>query len=57
MKNKQLPFQITNAIIDHVAEIAELVGKLSLSSRLSGNPTLRRTNRIRTVPLPSSKTP
>ncbi len=49
MKNKQLPFQITNAIIDHVAEIAELVGKLSLSSRLSGNPTLRRTNRIRTI--------
>lgn len=49
MKNKQPPFQITNAIIDHVAEIAELVGKLSLSSHLSGNPTLRRTNRIRTI--------
>ena len=49
MKNKRPPFQITNAIIDHVAEIAELVGKLSLSSHLSGNPTLRRTNRIRTI--------
>lgn len=49
MKNKQPPFQITNAIIDHVAEIAELVGKLSLSSHLSSNPTLRRTNRIRTI--------
>lgn len=49
MKNKQPPFQITNAIIDHVAEIAELVGRLSLSSHLSSNPTLRRTNRIRTI--------
>lgn len=49
MKTKQPPFQITNTIIDHVAEIAELVGRLSLSSHLSSNPTLRRTNRIRTI--------
>lgn len=49
MKNKQPPFQITNTMIDYVAEIAELVGKLSLSSHLSGNPTLRRANRIRTI--------
>lgn len=49
MKNKQPPFQITNMMIDYVAEIAELVGKLSLSSHLSGNPTLRRANRIRTI--------
>ena len=49
MKNKQPPFQITNAIIDYVAEIAELAGSLSLSNRLSGNPTLRRANRIRTI--------
>ena len=46
---KQPPLQITNKIVDYVAEIAELVGSLSLSSRLSGNPTLRRTNRIRTI--------
>ena len=46
---KQPPFQITNKIVDYVAEIAELVGSLSLSGRLSGNPTLRRTNRIRTI--------
>lgn len=46
---KQPPFQITNKIVDYVAEIAELAGSLSLSSRLSGNPTLRRTNRIRTI--------
>lgn len=49
MKNTQPPFEITNTIIDYVAEIAELVGKLSLFDRLSSNPTLRRTNRIRTI--------
>ncbi len=49
MKNKKPPFEITNAIIDYVAEIAELVGKLTSTNRLSGNPTLRRANRIRTI--------
>ena len=49
MKSKQPPFQITNTIIDYVAEIAELVGGLSISNNLSSNPTLRRANRIRTI--------
>ena len=49
MKSKQPPFQITNTIIDYVAEIAELVGGLSISNHLSSNPTLRRANRIRTI--------
>ena len=49
MKSKQPPFQITNTIIDYVAEIAELVGGLSASNHLSSNPTLRRANRIRTI--------
>lgn len=49
MKNKKPPFEITNKIIDYVAEIAELMGKLSSTNQLSGNPTLRRTNRIRTI--------
>ncbi len=49
MKNKKPPFEITNAMIDYVAEIAELVGKLTSTSGLSGNPTLRRANRIRTI--------
>ena len=49
MKNKQPPFQITNKIIDDVAEIAELVGRLTSTNQLSSNPTLRRTNRIRTI--------
>ena len=43
------PFGITNAMIDHVAEIAELVGRLTSTNQLSANPTLRRTNRIRTI--------
>lgn len=49
MKNKKPPFEITNQIIDYVAEIAELVGKLTSTNQLSANPTLRRSNRIRTI--------
>ena len=49
MKNKQPPFQITNKIIDDVAEISEQIGRLSAHNHLSANPNLRRTNRIRTI--------
>lgn len=49
MRNKKPPFEITNRMIDYVAEIAELVGKLNVTNRLSSNPTLRRSNRIRTI--------
>ena len=49
MRNKKPPFEITNQMIGYVAEIAELVGKLSAVSSLSANPTLRRSNRIRTI--------
>lgn len=49
MKNKQPPFKITNKMIADVAEISELVGKLSAHDHLSGNPNLRRANRIRTI--------
>lgn len=49
MKSQKPPFEITNAIIDSVAEIAELIGNLSSTDKLSANPTLRRTNRIRTI--------
>ena len=49
MRNKKPPFEITNAMIDHVAEIAELVGRLTSTNQLSANSTLRRTNRIRTI--------
>lgn len=49
MKHKQPPFEITNTMIALVAEISELVGKLSARDPLTANPTLRRTNRIRTI--------
>ena len=49
MKNKKPPFEITNRMIDYVAEIAELLGKLNVTDALSSNPTLRRSNRIRTI--------
>ena len=49
MRNKKPPFEITNRMIDYVAEIAELVGKLNVTDMLSSNPTLRRSNRIRTI--------
>lgn len=49
MRNKRPPFEITNRMIDYVAEIAELLGKLNMADVLSLNPTLRRSNRIRTI--------
>ncbi len=49
MRNKKPPFEITNRMIDYVAEIAELVGRLTATSLFLSNPTLRRSNRIRTI--------
>lgn len=49
MRNKKPPFEITNTMIHEIAEIAELMGKLTSTNQLSANPTLRRTNRIRTI--------
>ena len=49
MRNQKTPFEITNQMIDYVAETAELVGKLSAVASLSANPMLRRSNRIRTI--------
>lgn len=49
MRNKKPPFEITNTMIHEIAEIAELVGKLTSTNQLSANPTLRRTNLIRTI--------
>ena len=42
MKNKQLPYEINERIMADVIEIAELVGRASVSSTISTNPTLRR---------------
>ena len=49
MRNQKPPFEINNQIISDVAEIAELMGKFSVTNQLSTNPTLRRSNRIRTI--------
>lgn len=49
MRNRKPPFEITNSILEAVAEIAELVGHLNAVSGLSSNPMLRRTNRIRSI--------
>lgn len=43
------PFQITDKILNEVAEISQLVGMVSVNSKLSNNPTLRRANRINTI--------
>ncbi len=47
MKNP--PFELTNQIIADVAEIAEQVGRMASTDRLSASPTLRRSNRIKTI--------
>lgn len=49
MVNKKPPFEVNEKIMSEVIEIAELVGKASISNKISSNPTLRRTNRIRTI--------
>ena len=49
MRNRKPPFEITTAILDEVAEIAELVGHVNASLGLSANTMLRRSNRIRTI--------
>ena len=52
MTNKKPPFEITNSILDELAEIAELVGQVNAPSGLTTNPMLRRNNRIRTISSP-----
>ncbi len=60
MRNKKPPFEITNQIIDYVAEIAELVGRLTVTSPLypqvprSDAPTA---SELFMVLWPSSRTP
>ena len=48
-KHKNPPFEITPTILADVAGIAELVGRISGKGHLSASPTLRRSNRIRTI--------
>ena len=43
------PFEITNEIIELVAQITELTGMIIVSEKLSSNPVLRRENRIKII--------
>lgn len=45
----EYPFKITDNILNDVTEISRLVGIVSVHSKLTSNPTLRRTNRIHTI--------
>lgn len=49
MRNKKPPFEITKSILDKITVIAELVGRADAAGTLSASPTLRRSNRIRTI--------
>ena len=49
MRNKKLPFEITEAALSDVMAIGELVGKISSTQQLSSSPILRRENRIKTI--------
>ena len=49
MRNRKPPFEITKTMLDEIAEIGELVGQVNATLGLTSNPTLRRTNRIRTI--------
>ena len=49
IQNKKPPFEITNSILEKIAEIAELVDHVNATAGLSTNPTLRRTNSIRSI--------
>ncbi|MBQ9414248.1 MAG: Fic family protein [Clostridia bacterium] len=46
---EKYPFQINAAILNLVAEIAELTGKISTHSKLNNSPQLRRSNRIKSI--------
>lgn len=43
------PFEYTASIVSLVAEVSELVGKVTVFDGLDPNPVLRRANRIRTI--------
>ena len=46
---QKYPFYISTKVLNLVGEISELVGRISITSRLSQSPQLRRNNRIRTI--------
>jgi len=49
MFNKKPPFEITEKAINLVIHIGELVGRVGIAEAFSTEPTLRKTNRIKTI--------
>lgn len=49
MNNNGPLFEVTSRMIDDISEIAMLVGRITSTGNLTITPTLRRTNRIRTI--------
>jgi Fic family protein len=49
MENYQPPFQISDKMINLVAEISESIGRIAVDSERVSNPRLRRENRIKTI--------
>ena len=49
VQQKNPPFEMTSRILSLSTEIAELVGRVVSTEKLSASPTLRRTNRIRSI--------
>lgn len=49
MSNNGPLFEVTSKMIDDISEIAMLVGRITSTGNLTITPTLRRTNRIRTI--------
>jgi len=47
--NYQPPYTITQAILNLVAEISELIGRYTMLAEQNLTPRLRRENRIRTI--------
>lgn len=46
---QKYPFKINSNIINLIADISELSGQISINSKLTNSPQLRRTNRIKTI--------
>lgn len=49
MNSYKPPFTMTDEIVNLVAEISELLGRISMQGKMQINPRLRRENRIKTI--------
>lgn len=49
MEQYKPPFNLTNKILNLVADISEVVGRIHVMQRMNANPRLRKENRIKTI--------